>query len=71
MKNGYFRVAAIVPPVEVGDVDANVNAILDFIPRLIEQDVEVAVFPAMCITGHTCADLFHDSTLVRPSADGV
>ena len=71
MKNGYFRVAAIVPPVEVGEVDANVNAILDFIPRLIEEDVEVAVFPEMCITGYTCADLFHDSTLVRAAADGV
>ena len=71
MKNGYFRVAAVVPPVEVGDVDANVNAILSFIPRLAAEGVEVAVFPEMCITGYTCADLFHDSTLIQAAMDGL
>ena len=71
MKNGYFRVAAVVPPVEVGDVDTNVNAILDFIPRLEAEGVEVAVFPEMCITGYTCADLFHDSLLVEAAIAGL
>lgn len=71
MKNGYFRVAAVVPPVEPGDIEANVKSILEFIPSLHEQGVEVAVFPEMCITGYTCADLFHDSTLLTAAADGL
>ncbi len=71
MNDGYFRVAAVVPPVEVGDVEANVDAILSFIPRLIDEGVEVAVFPEMCITGYTCADLFHDGVLIEAAFNGV
>lgn len=71
MKNGYFRVAAVVPSVEVGDVNANVKAILDFVPRLEAEGVEIAVFPEMCITGYTCADLFHDSLLVESAMAGL
>lgn len=37
----------------------------------MEQGVEVAVFPEMCITGYTCADLFHDSTLIDAAASGL
>ena len=29
--------------------------------------MELAVFPEMCITGYTCADLFHNSTLLDDS----
>ena len=55
----------------MGDVEANVDAILSFIPRLIDEGVEVAVFPEMCITGYTCADLFHDGVLIEAAFNGV
>lgn len=71
MRDGFFRVAACVPPVKVADTAANARGIIDMLRRLDEQGVELAVFPELCVTGYTCGDLFHNEVLLRHAAEAV
>ena len=68
MKNlrelGYFRVGAAVPPVRPGAVRANVDAMLALAYDAVPEGVELLVFPELCVTGYTCADLFLQQTLL-------
>lgn len=71
MKNGFLRIAAAVPPVNVADVAANVEGIITLASLLDSKGVELAVMPEMCVTAYTCADLFHSSTLLSAAAEGL
>ena len=64
MSNGFFRVAAAVPAVTVADPAANADSITAMIAEMERQHVRLGVFPEMCVTGYTCADLFHNETLL-------
>ena len=68
---GYFRVAACVPQVTVANVEDNVSRIIDMATRAGEQGAQLAVFPELAITGYTCGDLFHNSTLLSRAAQGI
>jgi NAD+ synthase (glutamine-hydrolysing) len=61
--HGFLRVAATEPSLRVADCAFNVGRILDLLARAEREHVAVAVFPELCITGYTCADLFQQSAL--------
>lgn len=71
MVDGFFRVASAIPAVQPADVEANTSAIVKMIADLRAQRVELAVFPEMSLTGYTCADLFHNSTLLDAVAPAI
>ena len=71
MHNGFFRVAACVPSVSVGDVAANTSSIISMIQTLERKSVELAVFPELCVTGYTCGDLFHNEALLDAASEAV
>ncbi len=58
------RVGVAVPKVKVADCSSNIEEIINLIYQAEEQGVNVLVFPELCITGYTCADLFFQSTLI-------
>ena len=58
MKHGFLKVAAASPKVTVADCGANCVEILQTIQQLAEEQVKLAVFPELCLTGYTCNDLF-------------
>lgn len=64
MRDGFFRVAAAVPAVNVADCVRNADNIIMLARELADKGVELAVFPEMSVTGYTCADLFHTSPLL-------
>lgn len=64
MSNGYFRAAAAIPAVQPADVSYNTASIIRQIGELAAKDVDMIVFPELSLTGYTCADLFHSSTLL-------
>lgn len=64
MNHGFFRVAACVPRVRVADVAANSESILAMMARAADAAADLAVFPELCVTAYTCADLFHNSVLL-------
>lgn len=65
MKNNFIAVAAVVPPLKVGDVAFNTEQIVSIIKS--QTDCGVIVFPELCITGYTCADLFESELLLNAS----
>ncbi|MDE7470150.1 MAG: NAD(+) synthase, partial [Paramuribaculum sp.] len=71
MINGFIRVAAAVPPVNVADVTANVDNIIRMATELDSRGVELAVMTEMCITGYTCGDLLESHTLLESARSGL
>ncbi|MEZ3558469.1 MAG: NAD(+) synthase [Duncaniella sp.] len=71
MHNGFLRVASCAPRVRVADVDYNLSGIISMLDRLVDSKVELAAFPEMSLTGYTCADMFHNRTLIDAAADAL
>ncbi len=65
MKNGFVKVAAVTPEIIVADCEYNGQAICNKIDEVVKQDVEMVVFPELCVTGYTCTDLFWQTYLIE------
>lgn len=65
-----MRIAAVAPKQQAGDVTDCVNTILRTLTGLQSSHVELAVFPELCLTGYTAADLFHNRRLLEDAATG-
>ncbi len=66
-ENGYIKVASVIPSVRVADCKYNVEQIIKHIDELDKDDVEIAVFPELSITGYSCQDLFRQQLLLQES----
>ena len=55
---GLLRVAAAMPRVHLADPAANAREIIQLTKDLEARHPTVIVFPELCVTGYTCADLF-------------
>ncbi|MGN1245616.1 MAG: NAD(+) synthase [Muribaculaceae bacterium] len=64
---GLMRVAALVPKVRVADCDFNASQIIEAAKQAAENGATVIVTPELGVTGYTCGDLFHQSTLLDAS----
>ncbi|HBY19884.1 MAG: NAD(+) synthase [Clostridiales bacterium GWE2_32_10] len=60
---GFVRIGAAVPKLRVADVSYNIEQIIELAKEADEKDVAMVVFPELCITGYTCADLFFQKRL--------
>ena len=58
MKYGFIKVASAIPAVKVADCKFNAQQIDTQIAIADGKGVQVIVFPELCITGYSCADLF-------------
>lgn len=59
MYTGFYRVAASSPEVILGDCMKNAEKIIKIANSIgVENKVQLLVFPELCITGYTCADMF-------------
>lgn len=71
MPEGFVRVAAASVPVHLGDVSTNVKELGRAMEGLRAKDVQVAVFPELCLTGYTLGDLLLRQDLARQSRAGL
>ena len=62
---GYYRLAAAVPRVRVADVEFNTTELISATKEAAQQGASVVVFPELCITSASCADLFFQPTLLK------
>src|SRR5947208_2638415 len=62
--HGFLRVAAAVPIVRVADPARNAVGIRELLAQAQSRAVDVVVFPELCLTGYTCADLFQQPVLL-------
>lgn len=71
MTQGFFRVAVATPSCTVGDCGENTANILALIKEAHAQNVSLAVFPELSVTGYTCGDLFSQELLSRVTTAAV
>ena len=69
--NSYIRIAAIVPELKIGDVEFNTKEIISAMQKAKSEGAEIVLFPELCITGYTCADLFYQSKLRREAVNAL
>ncbi|KIH77938.1 NH(3)-dependent NAD(+) synthetase [Geoalkalibacter ferrihydriticus] len=68
---GYLRLGVATPALRVADVAFNTGEILRVLDGLREEDVQLAVFPELCLTGYSCADLFYQDLLLKAAAEAL
>ena len=62
--NDIIRAACAVPDTAVANPEKNTERIIDFMLKAKEKNPDIVVFPELCITGYTCADLFFQQALL-------
>lgn len=67
----FYRAAAACPLTNVADIDYNLENIKDCINNANKKSVKLIVFPELCITSYTCADLFQQKLLLDKSLKGI
>ena len=61
---GHARLTAVSMKTEVGNPHANAGEIARLYVKIRDEEhSDVIVFPELCLTGYTCADLFAQQTL--------
>ena len=68
---GYYRVAAAVPQVRVADVDFNTNELVSAAQEASRGGASVVLFPELCITSASCADLFFQPRLLKAAEEAL
>lgn len=67
MKHGFLKVACATPKIRVADCTYNVNELISIAKKANEQHIKVLVFPELCITSYSCADMFFSNVLLDSS----
>lgn len=62
---GFYRIAAAVPNLELANPSKNVTRITEIAAKAERKSAAVVLFPELCLTGATCADLFRQSVLLE------
>lgn len=68
---GLIKVGAAVPALEVGNTEFNTDEILRMIDEAEEKHTGILLFPELCITGYSCADLFFQHQLYNRQIESV
>lgn len=69
--NDFINVAAACPITNVCDIDFNLKNIEECIQTALNKNVKMIVFPELCITSYTCADLFLNTHLLTSSLKAI
>ena len=64
---GFLRAVCITPDLKLADVRANAERIIELCEIAEENGSDLIVFPELCLTGYTNADLFRQQLLIDES----
>ncbi|MDD6796644.1 MAG: NAD(+) synthase, partial [Clostridiaceae bacterium] len=67
----FIKVSSACPKTKVGDVEYNLSNILECIKDGEKNRAKLMVFPELCITSYTCADLFLQDKLIQNSLKAI
>ena len=67
----FYRVAACVPEVSVGNTEFNKEKILDKLKEAYEYKASIIAVPELAITGYSCQDLFFQDALIKASNEAL
>lgn len=65
MKDGFVKVAAATPKIQVANCIYNADRIIEIIEEAEKNQVNILVLPELCLTGYTCGELFLQDTLLN------
>ena len=71
MKDGFLKVAAMVPDIRVADTEHNINECKRLYEEALSEGAKIIVFPELCISGYTCGDLFLQEILIRKCSEAL
>lgn len=71
MKDGFIKVGACSPDIEVANTKKNAETIIKYVKEAEEKGVKLLCFPELCITGYTCGDLFLTETLLENAVSAL
>ncbi len=71
MDYGYRTAATATFDITIGDVQANAAKIKEIIRKEVCRDTDILIFPELCITGYTCADMFLRKYLTDAAAKAL
>lgn len=71
MKDGFIKVCAAIPDLQVACVSQNTKYIILKMKEAYKNNAKIIVFPELSITGYTCGDLFFQSQLLNDSLKGL
>lgn len=64
MRDGFIRVGAATPKVQIADPVHNADETIRFIWQAEEKKIKLLAFPELGLTGYTCGDLFLQKKLL-------
>ncbi|MDD3337267.1 MAG: NAD(+) synthase [Lachnospiraceae bacterium] len=65
MKQGFIKVAAGTPKIQVADPVYNRERMVELIREMADSGAKIMVLPELCMTGYTCSDLFLQEHLLE------
>lgn len=68
---GFVRAAVVSPELRVADVAFNTEAIVAALQAAAGQGCRLALFPELCLTGYSCADLFLQGVLLDRAREAL
>ncbi len=71
MKDGFIKVAALTPNIQVGNTAYNAEQIILGMQQAAGAGAKLAVFPELCLSGYTCGDLFLQNILLDGCLTGL
>ena len=63
--HGFYRISTCVPRLKVADVRYNIDEMKRLAAMPQNNESAVILFPELAVTGYTCADLFHNLSLIH------
>ena len=71
MQDGFIRIAAATPAIEVANCPYNAMQIIEIAKQAADKQVHAIVFPELCLTGCTCGDLYTQRTLRNAALEAL
>lgn len=71
MIDSFIKVSAACPKTKVADVNFNLDNIEECVDKALQDSSKLVIFPELCITSYTCADLFSQQILIDKSYDSI
>lgn len=71
MNYGFVKTACATPTIKVADCVYNSEQIISQISFAAQHGASLVVFPELCVTGYTCADMFMHNFLLEHAQQAV
>lgn len=65
MKYGFTRVATVTPAIASGNINGNATVIVSTVKELADRNVELILFPELCLTSSSCGDLYLQQQFIK------